>query len=178
MVGPSQLAGQASLDELARKSDAVIVAIVESKAWVVRPEKMLAEQKQLPNGSVEVGIPNPRDFVVGSLFNVRIEQILKEHNGVRRGRTVRIFVPGFMASAHEVAAILLGEKYLLFLEALDPEGGKFVGTKVHRPEANVTNVEDFDPKSSFAVIEAGNGAVQITKKNLELVERVKASLKP
>jgi len=45
LVGRAQLPHASSLDELARKSDAVIVAVVESKAWVVRPEKMLAGKK-------------------------------------------------------------------------------------------------------------------------------------
>lgn len=176
LVGPSQLPGPSSLEVLARKSDTVMVAIVESKGWVVRPEKMISEQKQLPNGNIEVGIPNPRDYVVGSLFNVRIEQILKKHNRVRTRGTLRIFVPGFMASAHQSAALVLGEKYLLFLERLESEGGTFSGTKVYRPDTKTASDETFDPKSSFIVVESGNGAVQITEKNLKIVDQVKASL--
>jgi hypothetical protein len=178
LVGPSQSPDTSSLDALARRSDAVIVAIVESKAWVVRPEKMLGEQKQLPNGNIEVGIPNPRDYVVGSLYTLRIEHSLKKDNRVRTRRTLRIFVPGFMASAHEAAALVQEGKYLVFLEHLSSEGDTFSGTKVHKPEAKAASEENFDPKSSFTIVQSGDGAVRITKKNLEIVERVKASLKP
>jgi hypothetical protein len=178
LIGPSQLPGPSSLDEFARKSDTVMLAIVESKAWVVRPEKMVGGQTTLPGGNIEVGIPNPRDYVVGSLFNVRIEQILKKHNRVRTRRTLRIFVPGFMASAHESATLVLTGKYLLFLERLESEGGTFSGTRVYRPDTKTAREETFDPKSSFIVVESGNGAVQITEKNLKIIDRVKVSLNP
>ena len=167
-----------SLDELARKSDAVIVAVVESKAWVVRPEKMLAGQKTLPNGNIEVGISNPRDYVVGSLYSVRVEQILKKDHTVRTHRTLRVFVQGFMASAHEGGAALVpGGRYLVFLERLNLEDGTFSGTKVHKPETKSAKGENFDPKSSYAIVQPGNGAVQITKKNFEIVRQVKAFLR-
>lgn len=178
LVGPSQSPGPSSLEALPRKSDTVMVAIVESKAWVVRPEKMVGGQTTLPGGNIGVGIPNPRDYVVGSLFNVRIEQILKKHNRVRTSRTLRIFVPGFMASAHESAALVLTGKYLLFLERLESEGGTFSGTRVHKPDAIAASQEKFDPKSSFTIVQSGNGAVQITEKNLKIIDQVKASLNP
>jgi len=125
-----------------------------------------------------VGIANPRDYVVGSLYNVRVEKILKNDNGVRIRRTLRVFVPGFMASAHEGGALLPQGKYLVFLERLNLEDGTFSGTKVHKPETKSANGENFDPKSSFAIVQSGNGAVQITKKNLGIIGQVQALLRP
>ena len=178
LVARAQLPVASSLGQLAHKSDAVIVAVVQSKAWVVRPEKMLIGQKTHPNGNVEVPIPNPRDYVVGSLYNVRVEQILKNDNGVRTRRTLRVFIPGFMASAHEGAALVPGERYLVFLERLNSRDGTFSDTRVHTPETKSANVENFDPNSSFTIVQSGNAAVQITKKNLAIIRQVQALLRP
>jgi len=176
VVGILQSPGSPSWDALAQKSSSIVVATVESRAWVIHPEKMASRQKPLPDGKIEVEIPNPRDYIVGSLYRVRVEQTLKKDQRVRASTTVNIFVPGFMASAHSSAPLVEGKKYLLFLEPIKVEGNAFSGTRVQRPGAIVGSKEDFDPKSSFVVVQGGNGAIEINEDNVKVIDQVKAVL--
>lgn len=177
VFGLPQLPGS-TWESIAEKSTSVIVATVGTKAWIVRTDKMVSRQETLPGGNVIVEIPNPHDYVVGSLYRVHVEQILKrDRRVVRVGGTTTIFVSGFVASPHVSAVLLEGKRYLLFLAPLkDAEGYRFSGTKVHTPGTKSSRDRDFNPASSFAVVQASNGAIEITETNLKIIDEVRTSL--
>lgn len=175
-IGPLQLSNPPVEQVLNQENSNMIIATVERKYWVVHPDKMTSKGTPLPDGKIAVELPKPQDYVVGSLYNVRVEQILKKGKGATASKSIQIFTPGFMASFHTSAPLLEGRKYLLFLELLNPEVGTFSDTKVHKLGADLATAEKFNPKSTFTVIQASNGALEITENNGRVIEEVKKQL--
>jgi hypothetical protein len=137
---------------------------------------MSSSGKVLPDGTVEGSLPNPRDFVVGSLYQLRVEQILKRNKKVTTASRVEIFVPGYMAG-HGTPVFLEGKKYLVFVRPLNPEGDALNGTFIYKPGVGASEkMVQFRPESKYAVVRGEHGLIGITEKNLRIIDEVKAVL--
>lgn len=176
LIGITQTLGPPGWDVLTQESSAIVVGVVEGKSWVVRKDRMSSSGKVLPDGTVEGNLPNPRDFVVGSLYQLRVEQVLKRNKKVTTASRVEIFVPGYMAG-HGAPIFLEGKKYLVFVRPLDPEGDTFDGTFIYKPGIGASEkMVQFRSESKYAFVRGEHGSIGITEKNVRIIDEVKAAL--
>src|SRR5215208_8532882 len=151
-IGIMQTPGPPGWDVLAQESSTVLVGVVESKSWVVRKDRMSSSIKVLPDGTVEGDLPNPRDYVVGNLYRLHVEQVLKINKKVMTASRVEIFVPGYMAS-HGAPIFLEGKKYLVFVRPLNPEGDSFNGTFTYKSGSGAREkMMQFKPELNYVVV--------------------------
>lgn len=162
-------------DVLIRESDAIVIGSIESRVWVVRPDKMTSTTKNLPNGKTVAELPNPADYVVGTIYRVRVNEIVKKNRNIRAAGWINIFVTGRSAMEGE-ASFVEKQKYLIFLSPLQQDNEKFSGTMIYNPANPSARQVRFNPQSSYTVVRRGNGVVEITGKNLRLINEVKAAV--
>ena len=176
LIGIMQTPGPPGWDVLAQESSTIIVGVVESKSWIVRKDGMGGSIKVLPDGTVEGDIPNPRDYVVGNLYRLRVEQVLKRNKKIMAASRVEIFVPGYMAS-HGTPIFLEWKKYLVFVRPLNPEGDSFNGTFTYKPGSGAgEKMPQFKPELNYVVVRGEHGSIGITEKNVRIIDEVKAAL--
>lgn len=174
-IGLVQSPSQPSWQYLCQESNVVVVGVVENKTWVVRRDKMVNAVRPLPGGKVEVQIQNPADYVVGSIFTMRVDEVIKKDKKAKTGGRITIFVPGYMVG-EGTPALVENQKYLVFLSPPEGNSESFSGTTIYQPGDSSTKGMLFNPQSSYIVVRGDKGAVRITAKNLKIIDEIKAAL--
>ena len=174
-LGLSQTLNRPDWSIMCQDSPMIVMGVVETSAWVIRPEKRFTESKTLPDGKVIVNLPNPAEFVVGSIFRIDVQQVIKKHGKIKTGSLISVFVPGFMTS--EQPSIVKKQNYLLFLSPLEVDSEQFAGTITYKPSEGRESEAPFKPQSVYGVVRGPNGAVHISSDNLTVVDEVKAAMK-
>lgn len=159
---------------MGQESALIVTGVVESKAWIVHPDKMETAETPLPNGNVAVQLPNPAEYVVGSIFRVNVEQVIKKQGKIEVGSQINVFVPGFMTT--EQPALVEKQSYLLFLSPLEADSKQFTGTIVYKPPASPDSNTGFNSQLSYGIVHGPNGAISISSDN-NTVDEVKAALR-
>jgi hypothetical protein len=175
LVGLIQTPSRPSWNVMGQESALIVTGVVESKAWVVYPDKMETTEKPVPNGNVRLELPNPAEYVVGSIFLVNVEQVIQKQGKVTAGSQFSVFVPGFMTT--ERPALVEKQSFLLFLSPLEPDSERFAGTITYKPSEPLDSKARFNPQSSYGVVRGPNGAIRISSDNNTVVDEVKAALR-
>lgn len=172
LIGLGQTPSRPAWNVMCQLSSAIVTGVVESKAWVVHPDMMGSTSKALPNGQYSVTIPDPTKYVVGSIYRVRVTEVIKKYGKIRVGSHISVFVPGFMTT--ESPTLEEKHNFLLFLSPLESDSKQFAGTTTWQP-VTVHN-KRFNASSAFAVVQGPNGAIRIRPDNIELVGVVRGAM--
>ena len=125
----AQSAARSEWSKMAQESSAVIVGTVDEVAWVVRPDKMMSAMR----GNTVVDLPNPSDYVVGRVVQVRLSEVIKGSGEVKKGGVITLYLPGRLPNEGE-PVIKKNQSYLLFLTRLKDDE-KFANTATYLKRA-------------------------------------------
>lgn len=170
---PVQSPSPPSWDILANESNAIIVGVVEKTSSVIRRDKMVSTSKPLPNGNIRVELPDPRNYVVGHVVQIRVEEILKNDGKVKTKGIVSIYLPGWFPMEGQ-PSFVEKERYLVFLSPFKADSQNFEGTTIFQPNPSVKD-QSFSPASKYVVVRDGGGAVNLTSRN-DVLNEVKTVL--
>lgn len=161
-------------DILATESRVIIVGVVEKKSLVIRRDKMVSTVKPLPDGKKIVELTNPDDYIVGHLIRLRVQEILKNDGRVKSRGIVNIYVPGSVP-LEGMPSFVEKERYLVFLSPLKADRQSFAGATIFQsPES--AKEPSFDPSSKYVVVRGDSGSVNLTSRNSNVINEVKAAL--
>jgi hypothetical protein len=79
----------------------IVTGVVRSSSWVIHPEKRVTATTSLPDGKVIVKLPNPAEYVVGTIFRVEVRRVMKKHGKIKVGSQISVLVPGFMTTSSQ-----------------------------------------------------------------------------
>lgn len=171
---PTQSPSRPGWDILAAESSVIIVGVVEKYQSVIRRDKMVSTVKQLPDGQKNVEIPNPNNYIVGHLISVRVQEILKDNGRVKTQGIVSIYVPGSFPM-EGMPSFVEKERYLVFLSPLKADRQSFAGTTIFQSSES-SKEPRFNPSSKYIVVRGDSGSVNLTSRNSNVINEVKATL--
>ncbi len=157
----------------------VVIGIVE-EPWqrVIRPDKLSrgGAVKQQPNGTYTVEIPQmSSDYLVGYIFRVRVQEVLKPDRRVRIGQTIEVFAPFSLESG---VSLPPKQRFLLALAHFSPKKEDFEKTKVLKVGQSLFEQGiAFNLNARYYLVASdSNGAVAITDKNRKLIQEIRAAI--
>lgn len=162
-------------------SSTVIIGIVE-EPWqrVIRLDKIpRANTKVIPQADgtkiVELS-PVSRDYMVGYIYHVRVQEVLKRGESIRKNEIVQIFVPESLEGG---VSLPTKRRFLLALTRFEPKKDVFSKTTVGRVSEPLTQAGvTFDlTRHYYQVASDRNGAIAITEKNLRLIKEIKSAIR-
>ena len=163
---------------VALHSPLVIIASVEER-WetVIRPDKITttSRAKRQPDGTYSLELPrSPLDYLVGHIFHVRIDEILKTDSHVRPNQVVAIYAPFKLEGG---VSLLTKGRFLLALRAYHPKRDEFRKTSVVTGQNLNGRHRAFDVEAQYYVVSAdANGVVGVTDKNRQLVDDIRTAI--
>ena len=118
----------------------------------------------------------PLDYLVGYLFRIRVQEVLKSDNRVRVNQTIEVFAPFKLEGGVSLPA---RQGFLLALAALIPTKKEFGQTKVLKFGQSLSKQgASFDLSSRYyTVVADANGAVRITDKNRRLIDEIRTRVR-
>ena len=150
----------------------VVIGVVSGTSALVRVDKLTANARTLPNGDRIAELPKPSEYYLGTIYQVRVNEIIKGNKRIRLGQTITILIPG-PANVSDRVTLSSGRKYLLKLLPLDEDIEKYKGTAVMDLTHPSAVKRQFDPRDVFTVAGELDNAVPITEGNRELIERIR-----
>ncbi|HUE81636.1 MAG TPA: hypothetical protein VMM84_05920 [Pyrinomonadaceae bacterium] len=162
-------------------SSTVIIGVVE-EPWqrVIQPDR-------IPKGGAKVIaqadgtyivelLPISRDFMVGYIYHVRVQEVLKGDQWVRKNQIIQIFVPDSLEGG---ASLATNQRFLLALARFEPKKEVFANTSVGRVGEPLTRPGvAFDLRARYYQVASDrNGAIAITDKNLKFIEEIKSAIR-
>ena len=75
------------------KTPAILIGTISSTSSLVRLDKLGGNVRTLSNGQQVPELPRQSDYVVGIIYQVRINEIIKGNKMVRSGQTITILIP-------------------------------------------------------------------------------------
>jgi hypothetical protein len=166
---------------LAEESTTVVVGdVVKGLRWIKDTEKEAKEQKT-PDGAPRLG--NPAHYIIGSLADVRVGELVKGDARIRPGEMIRVFVYGYGATDLPDAP-LDKERRVFFLRPLDPNGKEFAHAVIQiiqRTEQNghpryTDRSVRFDPKGCYTPVENGYAQVLVPPNKIEIIDKIKRAI--
>jgi hypothetical protein len=166
---------------VAVNSSLVIIGIAQ-EPWqkVIRRDKVpKGGAKIIPqaDGTKIVELPPiSRDYLVGYIYHVRVQEILKRDQWVRTNQIIQIFVP---ESFEGGVSLPTKQRFLLALARFEPKKEVFANTSVSRVREPLTGPGvPFDLRARYyRVASDRNGAISITDKNLRHIEEIRAAIR-
>jgi hypothetical protein len=166
---------------LAAHGSPVIIGVVE-EPWltVIRPDKLAAQKvtvKRQPDGRYIAELPQrPLDYLVGYIFRVKVQEVLKRDRWVRVNQTIEVFSPFQLEGG---ASLPKGQQFLLVLAPFTPKKEDFEKTSVVRHGESLSRGgTPFNMRTRYYSVAAeANGAVEITEKNKKLIEEIRAAIR-
>ena len=163
---------------LAAHSTPVVIGVVEgTPKSVIRPDKLpkVNQPKKQPDGTYIVELPQGKvEHIVGYIFRVRVQEVLKTDRRVRLGQTLDVF-----ARFNLEGGVYLPSKqqFLLALAAFTPKKEDFEKTSVLKVDQSTSEKgESFDLRGTYYVVAGdANGAVPVSDKNRKLIEEIRAA---
>src|SRR5258706_4939658 len=157
---------------LAAASAPVIIGIVEGPGEIViRPDKLPKPGPMVrqPNGTYIAEIPHlTLDYMVGYIYHVRVQEVLKADNRVRVNETIEIFAPHRLEGG---VSLTPKQQFLLALARFEPKKDDFAGTSVRKVSELTKQGAPFNLRARYYIVAGdANGAVFITDKNRRLIE--------
>lgn len=166
----------ADQNPLIEESSAIVVGIIEEQLSVIRPDKIAGASKIRPDGRVMTELPNPSEYMVGSLYRFRVDEVIKKDRGVKKGYVISIFVPGRGTTTHS-PAFVKGQRFLIFLSALKEDDKEYEGTSVVNVRNASAGGKRFNPRDIYGVVSGLRGAVPITTENRAIVNEIRAAVR-
>lgn len=171
----SAIRGQKSGEEPIKDSSVIVIGVVSGTADLIRADKLTTTARTLPNGNEIAELPQRSEYYVGTIYQVRIIEIIKGNKMARSGQTITILIPG-PGNVSDSVVLFAQRKYLLQLSSL-VDAEKYKGTVVmdlaHSSEAK----QPFDSQNVFMPVNHFNNAVPVTEDNKELIERIRREAK-
>lgn len=161
-------------------SSTVIVGVVE-EPWqrVIRPDKIPKPVlKTIPqaDGTKLVALPpNSRDYMVGYIYHVRVQEVFKGDQSIRKNQMIRIFV---RESFEGGVSLPKNQRFLLALAPFVPKKDEFENASVGKVFESLSKPGvPFELRARYyRVASDRNGAIAVTDKNLELIEEIKSAI--
>jgi hypothetical protein len=154
------------------KTPAILIGTISSTSSLVRLDKLGGSVRTLPNGQQVPELPRQSEYLVGTVYQVQINEIIKGNKMVRSGRTITILIPG-PTNVSDRVVLSLQHKYLLKLSLLNEDMEKYKGTALMDLAHPSAVKRQFDSRDVFTVTAEIYNAVPITKENKELIERIR-----
>jgi hypothetical protein len=166
---------------LAAHGSPVIIGVVE-EPWfrVIRPDKLAAQKvisRRQPDGRYIAELPQRSlDYLVGYIFRVKVQEVLKRDRWVRVNQTIEIFSPFQLEGG---ASFPKGQQVLLVLAPFTPKKEDFEKTSVVRHGESLSRGgAPFNLRTRYySVPSEANGVVEITEKNKKLIEEIRAAIR-
>lgn len=153
----------------------IVIRVVSRTSDLIRPDKLAANSRTLPNGNEIAELPKPSEYYVGTIYKVRINEIIKGNKIVRAGQIITILIPGPRNVTHTVT-LSAERKYLIQLQSLT-NVEKYEGTVVMDLAQSSEAKHPFDSHDVFTLISDVNTAVPVTEDNKELIKRIRREAK-
>src|SRR5215510_14968512 len=109
------------------KTPAILIGAISSTSSLVRLDKLGGSVRTLPNGQQVPELPRQSEYLVGTVYQMRINEIIKGNKMLRSGQTIIILIPG-PANVSDRVVLSLQRKYLLKPSLLDEDNEKYKGT--------------------------------------------------
>ena len=171
----NQLPGRPAWTVMIPDSALIIVGTAESRSRVVHPDKMVVTSKPQPDGAFIAELPDPKDYIVGTIHHIRVDQVIKRHSRIKTDDVVDVFIPGVMTTDQPL--LIDGKRYLLFLSPVQVGDGldqRFAGTILQTPSDPSSKGRKFKPNRAYNII--WNGWVKISPANTNVIQEVEAAL--
>lgn len=166
---------QKSEEEPINDPSVIVIGGVSETFDLVRPDKLAVNPRTLPNGNEIAELPKLSEYYAGTLYRVRIGEIIKGNKIVRLGQIITVLIPGPPNVSHRVT-LSARSKYLLQLSSLaDTE--KYKGVVVMELGNPSSAKEPFNSNSVFTPVRDVNNAVPVTEGNKELIKRIRREVK-
>jgi hypothetical protein len=166
---------QKSSEEPINDPSVIVIVGVSETFDLVRPDKLTVNSRTLPNGNEITELPKRSEYYAGTIYHVRISEIIKGNKIVRPGQIITVLIPGPGNVSHSVW--LSGQrKYLIQLASL-VEAEKYKGTVVMKLGDPSAAKQPFDSENVFTLISDINSAVPITEGTKELIKKIKRDAK-
>lgn len=165
---------------LAAYSSPVIIGLVE-EPWrmVIRSDKLpkAGPVKPRPDGTYISQLPQVTfEHLIGYVFRIRVQEVLKRDGWVRANQTIEIFAPFTLEGG---VSLPLKKRFLLALVPFSPMKEDFFKTTVLKVgESLYQQGVPFDLRARYYVVAGdANGAVSITAKNGRLIQEIRAAIR-
>jgi hypothetical protein len=158
-------------------NDPSVIVIGEAleKFDLVRPDKLTGNTRTLPNGTVIAELPQLSEYYAGTIYHVRISEIIKGNKIVRSGQIITVLVPGPWNVSHRVS-LSAQRKYLLQLSSLT-DAEQYKGMVVMDLGNPSSAKEPFDTQNVFTAVNHFYNGVPVTKDTKELINRIRREAK-
>ena len=166
---------QKSGEEPINDPSVVVIGGVSETFDLVRPDKLTVNARTLPNGNEIAELPKLSEYYAGTIYHLRISEIIKGNKIVRSGQIITVLIPGPPNVSHRVI-LSAQRKYLLQLFSLT-DAEKYKGMVVMKLANPSSAKEPFDSHDVFTLISDFNNAVPITKDTKELIKRIRQEAK-
>ncbi len=171
----TSMAQKADVQPVKRPS-AILIGTVLSKLSLVRLDKLGGSTLTLSNGQQVSELPRQSEYLVGTIYQFRINEIIKGNKMIHSGQTISILIPG-PTNVSERVALFSERKYLLQPSLLDEDAEKYKGTAVMDLAHPSALKQQFDPHNVFTVTSEIHSIVPITEGNKGLIERIRREAK-
>src|SRR2546426_6647399 len=163
---------------LAAASAPLIIGTVEGPGEIViRPDKLpkAGPIVRRPNGTYIAELPQMTlDYMVGYIYHVRVQEVLKADNRVRLNKTIEIFAPHKLEGG---VSLIPKQHFLLALARFEPKKEDFAGTSVRKVGELTKQGAPFNLRARYYTVAGdANGAVFVTEKNRRLIEEIRAAI--
>ncbi len=159
----AQTAGRASWKDIAVQSSSAVTGYIENQMLVVRRDKMLTTSDK-----GIVNLPNPKDYVVGNIIQLRLERIVKNDGLLKAGGVVEIFLPGEPSEGTPI--LMTKRKYLVLLAPLKSFSKENFKATIFNPKVSPEKEEVIKPATYYSIVNDSNGVQEITARNQKSID--------
>jgi hypothetical protein len=160
---------------LAGKSDLVIRGEIESKSFVVDKSKIVTKSTTSPDGNIQWSLPNPKDYILGRLIRIRVNEVVKRTGRTATIRFVDLFLPGGNPT-HAEPLLIKGREYFFFLSSMRSTTTTYPAAVVQKQQGKATVESQFRPAASYALANGPASAVDLTGKDADFLRLIKSAV--
>lgn len=177
LLASSATSAQKSGEKPTKGPSVIVIGEALETFALVRPDKLAGTTQTLPNGNEILNLPQMSEYYAGTVYHVRISEIIKGKKIVSSGQVITVLVPGPPIVSHRVV-LSFQRKYLLQLSLLT-DAEKYKGTVVTDLGNPSSDKQPFDPQNVFTTINHFYNGVPVTedKDNNQLIKRIKREAK-
>jgi hypothetical protein len=166
---------QKSSEEPINDPSVVVIGGVSETFDLIRPDKLTVNARTLPNGNEIAELPKLSEYYAGTIYHVRVSEIIKGNKVVRSGQNITVLIPGPPNVSHRVI-LTAQRKYLLQLASL-ADAEKYKGTVIRDLSRTSPTQQPFDSHNVFTPVRDVNNAVPVTEENKDLIKRIRREAK-
>jgi hypothetical protein len=171
----SAIRGQKSDAEPNEDSSVIVIGVISGTSDLIRADKLTTTARTLPNGNEIAELPKLSEYYAGTIYHLRISEIIKGNKIVRSGQIITVLIPGPPIVSHRVI-MSAQRKYLLQLSSL-VDAEKYKGTVIMDLAHSAEDKQPFDFHNVFTPVRDVNNAVPVTEENKELIKKIRREAK-